>query len=104
MARRSDTAAPTPEDPDLAARVRASDPAALQNVVETYLSPDLRAARGAGLDPPQAEDVTQATFTTFIEAAPRFAGRSRVRTWLFSCATSRSSLPGTSVTFECHAH
>ncbi len=73
----------TPEDPDLAARVKASDPAALQTVVETYLAQILRAARGAGLDPQQAEDVTQATFTTCIEAAPRFEGRSRVRTWLF---------------------
>ena len=30
-----------------------------------------------------AEDVTQATFATFIETAPRFEGRSHVRTWLF---------------------
>ena len=52
-------------------------------VVETYRAQILRAARGAGLAPERAEDVTQATFTTFIEAAPRFEGRSRVRTWLF---------------------
>ena len=71
------------EDPDLPARVRASEPAAMKIVVETYLSQILRAARGAGLDPQQAEDVTQATFTTFIEAASRFEGRSSVRTWLF---------------------
>ena len=83
MTRRSDIAVTTPEDPDLAARVRTSDPAAIQTVVETYLAQILRAARGAGLDPQQAEDVTQATFATFIEAAPRFEGRSRVRTWLF---------------------
>ncbi len=73
----------TPEDPDLAAQVRAGNRTAIQTVVETYLAQILRAARGAGLDPEQAEDVTQATFTTFIEAAPRFEGRSRVRTWLF---------------------
>ena len=48
-----------------------------------YLSQILRAARGAGLAPPEAEDVTQATFATFIESAPRFEGRSSVRTWLF---------------------
>ena len=48
-----------------------------------YLAQILRAARGAGLDPQQAEDVTQATFTTFVEVAPRFEGRSSVRTWLF---------------------
>ena len=73
----------TPEDPGLAAQVRAGNRTAIQTVVETYLAQILRAARGAGLDPQQAEDVTQATFTTFIEAAPRFEGRSSVRTWLF---------------------
>ena len=60
-----------------------SNRTAIQTVVETYLAQILRAARGAGLDPQRAEDVTQATFTTFIETAPRFEGRSSVRTWLF---------------------
>ena len=83
MARRSDTPPPTPEDPDLAAQVRTGNRTAIQTIVETYLAQILRAARGAGLDPQQADDVTQATFTTFIEAAPRFEGRSSVRTWLF---------------------
>ena len=73
----------TPEETGLAAEVRAGNRAAIQNVVETYLPQILRAARGAGLDPQRAEDVTQATFTTFIESAPRFEGRSSVRTWLF---------------------
>ena len=80
---RSTSVALTSEDPDLAAQIRAGNRPAIQTVVETYLAQILRAARGAGLDPQQAEDVTQATFTTFIEAAPRFEGRSRVRTWLF---------------------
>ena len=73
----------TPEDPGLAAQVRAGSRSAIQTVVEAYLAQILRAARGAGLDPQRAEDVTQATFTTFIETAPRFEGRSSVRTWLF---------------------
>ena len=73
----------TREAPGLAAQVRAGSRTAIQTVVETYLAQILRAARGAGLDPQRAEDVTQATFTTFIEAAPRFEGRSSVRTWLF---------------------
>ena len=71
------------EDPNLAAQVRAGDRTAIQTVVETYLAQILRAARGAGLDPQQAEDVTQATFMTFVEVAPHFEGRSTVRTWLF---------------------
>src|SRR5262249_4281648 len=51
--------------------------------VKTYLPQVLRAARGAGLAPARAEDVTQATFTTFLERAEEFEGRSHVRTWLF---------------------
>lgn len=69
--------------PDLAAAVRAGEPGVLRAVVETYLRQVLRAARGAGLGPQEAEEVTQETFTTFLEAAPRFEGRSHVRTFLF---------------------
>ncbi len=70
-------------DPEFPARVRARDPGALQDVARAYLRQVFRAARGAGLPSQQAEDVVQATFTTFIETAPRFEGRSHVRTWLF---------------------
>ncbi len=71
------------DDPDFAERIRQRDPEALQTVTSAYLAQILRAARGAGLDPQRAEDLAQATFTTLIEAAPRFEGRSQVRTWLF---------------------
>ncbi len=70
-------------DPELPARIRERDPDALSAVVQTYLPQVLRAARGAGLTETQADDVAQATFTTFIDTAPRFEGRSHVRTWLF---------------------
>ena len=73
----------TPTDPDFAAQIRQGDRTAIQTAVEAYLGQILRAARGAGLAAQEAEDVTQATFTTFIESAPRFEGRSSVRTWLF---------------------
>lgn len=71
------------DDPEFPARIRASDPTALTVVVRTYLPQILRAARGAGLGRHESEDVAQATFTTFVEAAPRFEGRSHIRTWLF---------------------
>jgi RNA polymerase sigma-70 factor (ECF subfamily) len=74
---------PRLDDTALPARIRAGDRIAIETVVHAYLAHILRAARGAGLDPQQAEDVTQATFTTFIETAPRFEGRSSVRTWIF---------------------
>ena len=71
------------DDPQLATRIRAQDPAALQVVGEAYLGQIFRAARGAGLTPEQAQEVTQATFATFIEKASQFEGRSHARTWIF---------------------
>jgi len=71
------------DDPDLAGRIRQMDREALTAVVDAYLDQVVRAARGAGLDQQQAEEVAQNTFATFIETAPRFEGRSHVRTWIF---------------------
>jgi len=70
-------------DPDLAARIRRQEREALALVVDAYLDQVVRAARGAGLNQHQAEEVAQSTFTTFIETASRFEGRSHVRTWIF---------------------
>jgi len=70
-------------DPKFVTRIQAKDPDALREVVRAYLDQIFRAARGAGLNQEQAEDVTQATFTVFLNAADRFEGRSHVRTWLF---------------------
>jgi len=79
----SESAAAQMEGAEFAARIRSGDRDALQAVVHAYLSQILRAARGAGLSPQHAEDLTQATFATFIEVAPRFEGRSHIRTFLF---------------------
>ncbi len=70
-------------DAAFVARIQAGEEEALRAVVHTYLDQVFRAARGAGLNQQQAEDVTQNTFLTFIQTAGRFAGRSHVRTWLF---------------------
>ncbi len=90
------------DEPEFAARIRASEPAALQSVVHSYLGQILRAARAAGLDPQRAEDVTQATFATFIEKASQFEGRSHVRTWLFGILykKNRGGSPGTATRGE----
>ncbi len=71
------------DSPEFPASIRSGDSDALRAVVDAYMGQVHRAARGAGLTPQEAEEVTQGTFTTFIEAAPRFEGRSHVRTWLF---------------------
>jgi DNA-directed RNA polymerase specialized sigma24 family protein len=64
------------DHPDLAKRIRAQDPDALTAVVDAYLDQIVRAARGAGLNQHQTEEAAQSTFTTFIETAQRFEGRS----------------------------
>ena len=71
------------EPPDVVAHIRARDPDIIRQVVEDNFQPIYRAARSTGLGDQEAEDVCQATFVTFVETAPRFEGRSRVRTWLF---------------------
>jgi RNA polymerase sigma-70 factor (ECF subfamily) len=69
--------------PEFLALLRSRNEAAMQRMVNTYLPQILRAARGAGLNLQNAEDVCQSTFVTFIEKIDEFEGRSHVRTWLF---------------------
>lgn len=71
------------DDPQFVAKLTAGDRQAIEAVVRAYLGQIHRAARGAGLNEDRSEDVTQATFTTFIEKITTFDGRSHVRTWLF---------------------
>ena len=60
------------EDPQTLAAIRAGDPEVLGEIVHKYLKQIERAGRGAGLDAHQAEELAQATSTTFIETAQRF--------------------------------
>jgi len=71
------------DGPRAAEAIRAGEPEILAAVVDAYLPQVLRAARGAGLRPEEAEEVAQETFASFMEAARRFEGRSHVRTFLF---------------------
>ncbi len=66
-----------------AQRLREGDRRVVEAVIDAYMRQIFRAALGAGLDETRAEDVTQATFVTFLEKADGFDGRSHVRTWLF---------------------
>jgi RNA polymerase sigma-70 factor (ECF subfamily) len=64
-------------------RLKRRDAEAVNQVVHAFLPQILRAARGAGLNAQNAEDVCQNTFVTFLEKIDTFEGRSQVRTWLF---------------------
>jgi len=90
--------------PDFLVRLKARDEAALQELVRTYLPQILRAARGAGLGPQNAEDVCQDTFVTFIEKIDGFQGRSHVRTWLFGILYRKISQVRRSASREGSAH
>lgn len=64
-------------------RLRRRDPEALAQAVHDHARTLFRAARGLGFAEPEAEDLVQDVFTTFIERIDGFEGRSQLRTWLF---------------------
>src|SRR5262249_10331993 len=64
-------------------RLRRRDPDALTEAVRDHARPLLRAARALGFAQPEAEDMVQDVFTTFLERLDSFEGRSQLRTWLF---------------------
>ena len=70
-------------DSTFVARFQSGDARAIEEVVDAFLPHILNAARAVGLDEAKAQDVVQNTFTTLIEKAPDFEGRSHIRTWLF---------------------
>jgi len=64
-------------------RLRQRDPEALAEAVNEHARALYRAARAFGFAEPEAEDLVQDVFTTFLEKLDGFEGRSLLRTWLF---------------------
>jgi RNA polymerase sigma-70 factor, ECF subfamily len=64
-------------------RLRRRDPEALAEAVHEHARPLVRAARTLGFAEPEAEDIVQDVFRTFLERLENFEGRSQLRTWLF---------------------
>lgn len=79
------------EDPLLTARIRARDPAVLQQLVHEHIGMLLRVCRSWGMSADFAEDVVQETMLTFIARADDFDGRSRVRTWLYGIMRKKAA-------------
>lgn len=75
----------TPPWPDeaLLKSLREKEPEAISHIVRSYTRDLFRASLGLGLKEADAEELVQATFVSFLEAAQRFEGRSSVRTFLF---------------------
>ncbi len=64
-------------------RLRGRDPAAWGAIVDAYLPQLLRAGRGMGFPPDEAQDLVQSMFLALMQSIDRFEGRSHIRTFLF---------------------
>ena len=71
---------------DLAARCRARDPRALQQVAEKYGPRVYRCACAWTGDPDEAQDLAQETIVRFLETVDHFEGSCSLATWLFRIA------------------
>jgi RNA polymerase sigma-70 factor (ECF subfamily) len=69
--------------PDYLERLHRRDAAAVEAVVRRHSADLLHGALALGLRENAAEDLVAETFATFLDAAPRFEGRSSVKTFLF---------------------
>ncbi len=63
--------------------VRNLDHQTLRDLVTNYTAILRRACLGMGFGPDQADELVQNTWTTFFDIAPRFEGRSKIKTFLF---------------------
>jgi RNA polymerase sigma-70 factor (ECF subfamily) len=64
-------------------RLRRREPAAVEHVVRRHSADLLNGALALGLRENAAEELVAETFAAFLDAAPRFQGRSSVKTFLF---------------------
>jgi RNA polymerase sigma-70 factor (ECF subfamily) len=70
-------------EPALLESLHRRDPAAVEGVVRRHSADLLNGALALGLRENAAEELVAETFATFLDAAPRFQGRSSVKTFLF---------------------
>ena len=70
-------------DPGYLDRLHRRDPSAVEHVVRRHSADLLNGALALGLRENAAEELVAETFAAFLDAAPRFQGRSSVKTFLF---------------------
>jgi len=63
--------------------IRARERGAWEAMVDAYLPQLLRAGRGMGFSPDEAQDLAQSVFLALMENIGNFEGRSHIRTYLF---------------------
>jgi RNA polymerase sigma-70 factor (ECF subfamily) len=71
------------ENADFVERLKRRDKAAVTTFVRTYTGQLYRASVGLGLSDSLSAELVQSVWSSFFEVAPRFEGRSHIRTYLF---------------------
>ena len=79
------------QDEELVARIAAGDRRALVDLYERHRGPLTAFLRLYTVDAGLIEEVVQDTMLAAWKGAPRFAGRSSVRSWLFAIARRRAA-------------
>jgi RNA polymerase sigma-70 factor (ECF subfamily) len=77
---------PSLSEPALIDRARAGDMEAFEGLVEVHSARVYGALRGFGLEPDEAEEVTQEVFLRAWRGLRRFEGRAQLSTWLYRIA------------------
>lgn len=77
---------PQTEDLELARRIGARNPDALDDLVDRYHTPVYRFLRHLTRSVEDAEDLAQATLIRAMQGAGRYDGRAPLRSWLYGIA------------------
>jgi RNA polymerase sigma-70 factor, ECF subfamily len=76
---------------EFTALVQNQDPHAVELLVRKYTTPLVKGALGMGFDAVRAEELVQSVWATFFEVAPRFQGRSQLKTFIFGILFNKAS-------------
>lgn len=81
-----------PDEGDLLAGLRQRDPTTFATFFDTYVDRIYRLAMGILGNEADAEEVTQATFVSAMEAIDRFEPHARLSTWLYRIAHNHAMM------------
>lgn len=73
------------------ALIRNQDSGAIEFLVRQYTGPLFKGALGLGFEPVRAEELVQSVWVTFFEVAPKFQGRSQIKTFIFGILFNKAS-------------
>jgi len=73
------------------AKIKKRESEAISRLVRTYTEPLYNACLGLGFNGETSEELVQRVWGTFFDVAPKFQGRSHIRTFLFGILYNKAS-------------